>query len=382
MMKAISSWSVLGTAVVLACLPLSAFSQTVRRNISLEAGTVIPVRLDTELRSNKSERGERFTATLKTEDREYVGLPAGTIVEGVVREAQARQGKEPGLLDLAFQRLRLPNGRTYPIDGSLIGLDSNSVSRESDGRLVAKPGRRNNRMAYAGYGAAGGLLASVLTGRGKIKIENVLLGAGIGFLLGSLERSPQEARDVHLKPGTEMGVRLDRRLTYAGYDGEGEEDYRYQDASDARRDSNRLERRRDGNRREGSRPAERVHQIGVLIDERDVRFQGNTRPVLSGEIVMLPVRQMIEALRGKFEFDEEQQEVHISGRQGDVHIGVGSRVAVVDGDRRVRLDAPVRRINDQLYAPMRFFELATGYKATWDARSRTVLFNSRSGEDE
>lgn len=178
---------------------------------NMAVGTVIPFTLDTRLTSNESRVGDRFTATLRHDaDGDYLSLPTGTILVGHVDFAQAKSGDTPGILGLAFDRLRMPNGTEYPISGTLIGLDSKSVTRE-DGRIVAKAGAKNDNMKWVGYGAGGGALVALLT-KGNI-VNNALIGAALGYIFGETQKN-EEPRDVTTNAGTEFGVRLTRDLTF------------------------------------------------------------------------------------------------------------------------------------------------------------------------
>ena len=51
----------------------------------LEAGSVIPVRLNETLSSNSSQKGDTFTATVRTGQSEDFGLPSGTKIDGLVK---------------------------------------------------------------------------------------------------------------------------------------------------------------------------------------------------------------------------------------------------------------------------------------------------------
>ena len=183
--------------------------------VTLNAGTVIAVKLDNELSSNNSNKGDKFTATVKegSNSNDPYGFPSGTQITGIVRAVQPKTDKKPGTLDLTFQRLVIPNGQSYSLDGSLIGLDNKSVSRGANGRLTAKSAHRTDRLTYVGYGAGAGLLVNVLTHR-KGTLTDTAVGAGLGYLLGSLIKDKSKVNDVSLKEGSEMGVRLNSRLTY------------------------------------------------------------------------------------------------------------------------------------------------------------------------
>jgi len=196
-------------------------AQSQRRNVVLRSGTVIAVKLDQALSSNESNKGDRFIATVKKnkDGNDPYGLPEGAEIEGTVVQAKPKKDKNPGVLDLSFQRLNYPDGRSYNIKGSLIGLDNKSVTRDKNGRLVAQKGHRTDRLTFVGYGAGAGLLVGLLTDR-KNALRDTALGAGLGYLYGALEKDRSKVNDVKLKAGTEMGVRLDRDLSYARADRE------------------------------------------------------------------------------------------------------------------------------------------------------------------
>jgi hypothetical protein len=180
------------------------------RAVTLPAATVIPVTLDDQLSSNENREGDRFTATVES-GRDDAGLPSGTKVEGVIREAVPARNGKPGVLDVDFRRVVFPNGDTRTLDASLISLDNKAISRTSEGRLEAH-GRNegNERLKWVGIGAGAGLLISTLT-KGNTLVET-LLGAGAGYLYNEVQR--KGASNVNLKAGTEMGVKLNRSIAF------------------------------------------------------------------------------------------------------------------------------------------------------------------------
>lgn len=207
----------LGIAALVAFSGTGAQAQTRARTVALSSGTVMAVHLQDELSSNDSHKGDRFTAIVddNASDSQWKSdaLPSGSTVKGYVRSVLPHQDKNPGVLDLAFDRVVLPDGRGYNIQGSLISLDNKSITKDKHGRLVASKGHSTNRLTYVGIGAGAGALIGLITNR-KHVLEDSLLGAGAGLLFGALEKGKNPS-DVKLKAGTQMGVRLDNRLAYS-----------------------------------------------------------------------------------------------------------------------------------------------------------------------
>ncbi|MDQ2731631.1 MAG: hypothetical protein M3Y56_08230 [Armatimonadota bacterium] len=187
-------------------------------DIVLNQGTVIPVKLNDELTSNRMQQGDTFTATVDSTKDAYRQILDGATVEGVVDEATPQNGKNPGTLSLSFTRLRLASGSSYNLSGTPTSLDPKSVTTRSDGRLEAKNTSKDNRVKYAGYGAGAGLLVSVLS-NGKLNLKNGVLdsviGGVLGYVAGSVLNKPTQVHDVDLKRGTEMGVLLNNDVTYS-----------------------------------------------------------------------------------------------------------------------------------------------------------------------
>lgn len=180
--------------------------------VVLEANTVIPLRLNQELRSDGSAIGDRFTANVNPADgRDYLGLPAGTIVEGHVSVVRAKTSESPGVLGLDFDKIVLPNGRSYTVDGSLVGLDEKSVTNEN-GKLVAKDTRRDkDTLKWVGIGAGGGALVAILT-KGNL-LTDALIGGALGWLFSEIQKNPSQSNNVQLNAGSQFGMRIDTPLT-------------------------------------------------------------------------------------------------------------------------------------------------------------------------
>jgi hypothetical protein len=194
-------------ALMLAASALAAAADPMVALAALPVNTVLRVRLNDTIGSDSSRPGDRFTATVQDPS-----LPSGTLIQGVVTGARPADSGTPGRLAVDFRSLVLPSGQRIPIEATPAGLDSRSVRTTPNGRLVATSHSKTNTGGYVGYGAAGGLVIGSLLGK---NVVGGLLGAGAGYLLGKHHAKKDERRNVVLKDGTEMGVRLDQTVAVA-----------------------------------------------------------------------------------------------------------------------------------------------------------------------
>jgi hypothetical protein len=349
------------------------------QQVSLPEGTVLRAELNDRLSSVDSRPGDRFTGTIR-EDRDSGGLPVGTEVIGQVKSVRRASDRQPGTIDVDFQTLRLPNGRSYPITASLTSLDANSIRRTADGRLESRGSSSKDRTKFIGYGAGAGAIIGALSG-GDL-LTSALLGAAAGYLYGQLNKDKERSgryADVSLKEGTEFGVELNQRLVVAdALDRSGVYDDRTRRPRDrvgGRRYDSRYDRRADS-RTNRSDTGYRDSDIRVYMNDRDVRF-GDSRPFLSGGRVMVPLAPVLDATGYRHRYDSRAREVTVNGDRGDARLVVGQSYAWVDGER-VRLDAPAQLIDGVLYVPVQFLEEATDIRADWDADRRTLRMTGRS----
>jgi len=180
----------------------------------VQANTVIPFTLDRQLSSDQSRVGEKFTGTIDTANaKDYVGLPPGTIVEGHVDAIRAQTSQTPGVLGLAFDTIRFPNGDMTEIDGSLMGVDSKSIEN-SNGRMVARTPSKKN-MKYVGIGAGAGALVALAT-KGNV-ITTAVIGAALGYLYDTSGSKPVQYSEVTLLSGSKFGVMMNRDQRFPAY---------------------------------------------------------------------------------------------------------------------------------------------------------------------
>jgi len=406
----------MASAVVTATItfaPAAPCAAQTNRTVTLDAGTVIPVKLRDTISSTDSRKGDRFQATLQSEESaRSLRLPVGTIIEGTVSAVRPMEGKEPGVVALKFDRVILPNETSYPIQGSLIGLDSKSVTRGSDGRLIAKADQRNKTLMYAGYGAGAGLILGAIT-KGNTLLDT-LIGGGLGYLLGTTDKSHGDPKDVVLKPNTEMGVRLDRSVTVKEYYDESSSNDRYVDPDVRNRTDrnadpdlrNRTDRNADPDRpdryryRSDDRADDRnttrstgdyrllrqytdLHDNGepvrVLLNGRRLSFYSTGRPYFSAGTLMVPAATVLRADNIRYSSSEGRFVVY--GPDETFTGTIDSRYVTGADGRRLTLPAAIQRRDGTLFVPMQFLALVTGRSLNFDRDTQTVEFGSSRRPD-
>jgi len=177
---------------------------------SVALGTVMRVRMNKTLTSKTAEVGNTFTATVTEpvySTNGVVVIPTGSTLTGRVNTVTraANQGK-PGAIDASFVSVRLPNGRSRAINGSLTDLEGNTNS-DNEGTAGGRK-MKNRKLIFIGGGGAGGAVLGAAVGGGKGALIGGLLGAGAGFLGDRLTKG----KEAEVKSGTEFGVLLNQAI--------------------------------------------------------------------------------------------------------------------------------------------------------------------------
>lgn len=182
----------------------------------INANQTFHVRIGETLKSDSARIGDLFSNT--TVDPVYSSngvelVPSGSTIAGRVTAVQkARKDGKPGSLTVSFYRLRLPNGRSVAINGSLTDLESGKTSSDNEGTATAKK-TSNRNVKFIGGGAGGGALIGALAGGGK----GAAIGAGVGAGVGFLAKKLRKGSEAEVKSGTEFGVILNRPVSLPAY---------------------------------------------------------------------------------------------------------------------------------------------------------------------
>jgi LysM repeat protein len=187
-----------------------------QRTAQVERGTRIRVRMNETISSKTVQVGDTFTTTVTEPVYSTTGavvIPVGSTITGRVNAVtRAKKGGDPGAIDVAFTRVRLPNGTTRNINGSLTDLSSDKAKSDNES-TASGDDRKNDKIIFIGGGAAGGAILGAAIGGGKGALIGGLLGAGAGLLGERLTKG----EDAEVRSGTEFGVILNQPVTLPRY---------------------------------------------------------------------------------------------------------------------------------------------------------------------
>lgn len=169
------------------------------REITIPAGTALPVVLDTTIGSDISHVEEPVRAHLSKPISVdgVTALPEGSVVRGVVTDAK-RSGKVEGLAHVAVRFDTVsPRGddQRYRIETSSIGRTAHSTKKKDAVKILAP--------------AAGGALVGRIAG-GK---KGAAIGAAAGAGAGTAYVMSTRGEEVHLAKGTALTLKLAEPIT-------------------------------------------------------------------------------------------------------------------------------------------------------------------------
>ena len=156
-------------------------------------GTTMRARMNETLNSKTAKVGNTFTATITEpvySTNGVVVIPIGSTATGRVDTVKpASKGGNPGEISVSFTQVRLPNGKTRAINGSLTDLEG-KTSSDNESTATGKK-MEHRKLIFIGGGGAGGAILGAAIGGGKGALIGGLLGAGGGFLGNKLTKGPE-----------------------------------------------------------------------------------------------------------------------------------------------------------------------------------------------
>jgi hypothetical protein len=164
--------------------------------------TVLLVELQSSLSTDATQRGDRFQARV-IEPREF----SGAIIDGrVTRVKRAGKVKGTAELQLAFEAIHLPDGRTAGFNAEVIDIvdtgrdDSGTV--DSEGGVRGKSSTKDDISKVGASTGIGALIGAVIGG-GK----GAAIGAAIGGAASTGSVLSKRGEDVRLSSGQQLKIR-------------------------------------------------------------------------------------------------------------------------------------------------------------------------------
>ncbi len=164
--------------------------------------TALTATLNNDLNTKEAANGDRFTLNVTTP-----GQYRGAVIEGQIVKAD-RSGRITGRAELGlnFERIRMPDGRSYEFSGYLEEVrnaNGDKVTIDNEGSVKEDSSQTQRTVTRSGIGAAIGAIIGGIAGGGK--------GAGIGAVVGAGAGAGsvivQGRDDLMLMRGSEFSIR-------------------------------------------------------------------------------------------------------------------------------------------------------------------------------
>lgn len=338
-------WSLLCAAVS----PIAASADTV----VLARDSVVPVIFDSSLTLSDSRVGDHFTCHVDA-DRD---LPTGTRFEGEIVAIRYPRPYRPASMDLQFTAIDLPNGGSVRINAVPIPLNKDLVRTDADGRLYVKNDVRKQGEYVLGGALGGYLLGSVFHRR----ITGLLLGTIVGVAAAGADRAHSE-NDV-VEKGAKLGALFNREVTVdlsatgeserpatgrSGWDG-----YTHSGGAAAPVAAPPAPQPAAPAPAAPAKPAGPPADIAIRFGDKTLSFDDAVAPYYQGETVMVPLKQMADALGLSYEKGDKDS-VYIENDNDSLKLDKDSVNYRFNGNHGT-LSHPVAQKGDVLYAPVDVF---------------------------
>jgi len=190
-------------------------SHTVTHEVTIPAGTKVPISLRNAISTKSSHEGDPVYAqtTFPVVIDERIVIPAGTYMQGrisSIKPAGRIKGRAEVLMH--FTTLIYPSGYTVVLPGSLEDAPAVDKARVNDkeGTIRADNDKGQKAATVAVPAAEGGALAGGLATGSR---GGALAGAGIGAAGGVVGAMLTHGNEVKLMPGTTLEVVLQRDVS-------------------------------------------------------------------------------------------------------------------------------------------------------------------------
>lgn len=162
--------------------------------------------------SKTAKVGDTFNVTVTEpvySENGVVVIPVGSTIRAKIDAVKAAdRGGKPGEIDASFTQLRLPNGTTRTINGSLTELVADSAKSDNEGTASGDK-MKHRKVIFYGGGAGGGAILGAAIGGGKGAAIGGIIGAGAGILGERLLKG----EEAEIKSGTEFSILINQQFS-------------------------------------------------------------------------------------------------------------------------------------------------------------------------
>ena len=165
--------------------------------------SILLVELESSISTDASQRGDRFQARV-IEPREF----AGATVDGrVTRVKRAGKVKGRSELQLAFETIHFPDGRTTALNADVVelidmGNRDEAGTVDSEGGVKGKSSTKDDVSRVGASTGIGAIIGAVVGGG-----QGAAIGAAIGGGIGAGTVFTKRGQDVRLDRGQQMKIR-------------------------------------------------------------------------------------------------------------------------------------------------------------------------------
>ncbi len=309
-------------------LPLVASADT----LTLRRDMILPVEFESSLTLKENRPGDTFFVKVRDTDL----VPKGTELEGTIERIHVARGNRSSSMDLRFHHIILPDHTRVLLDASPLPLDNRYLTRDGDGRMVAKQDVRKQQSDVIGGAVGGFIVGSIFHRR--------ITGTILGTIVGSIAAQNDRDRDTNLvvKQGERIGALINESVTIQSGPS----------APPSRLEVNsRLDRRMsDPVRQRGTIELENRYNIRLSFHDKLMEFPDDALPYRVGKNLMVP----LDPAARQFGLDVDRRPngtVYVDGADLNIRLLIGSKDARLDG-KNIELPRPLLDKNGVLFVPI------------------------------
>ena len=204
-----------GMGAVLAALLWAAGPQAGAQVVTLPAGTVLEVVLETHLNTKDARTGDPFKARLVMPvfvDNQQA-LTHDSLIEGTVTRVQ-QPGRVGGKAEIQLrpEKITTPSGDVLPLSAVITGGkagENTDVQGNKEGTIQASGKDGMNKRGTLSQTAMGGIIGANMGGG-----QGAAIGAGAGVAAALLMQLFKRGKDADIPPGSELTLELNNALTF------------------------------------------------------------------------------------------------------------------------------------------------------------------------